>query len=211
GRRKSRKIAERISPQNDVAAVPNSKLRGAIHPAVEALEGRLLLWGTPFLGAPVQLPAMIEAENFDNGAEGTAYHDRSSNNEGLVYRNTGVDVERTDDPLGGGYEVFSIRPGEWTTYTVNAPSTGTYNLDFRINSNAAQSIFHIETEDFANISGSVTIPNTANAWQTISKNVVFLTAGPHLLRIVFDYSTANIIGKMNWFRVAPAAPATPFV
>jgi hypothetical protein len=38
--------------------------------------------GTAYSGTAISLPGRIEAENFDNGGEGVAYHDTTSTNEG---------------------------------------------------------------------------------------------------------------------------------
>ena len=62
-------------------------------PPLERLESRYQLSLTPFNGTPVNLPATIQAENFDNGGEGVAYHDNDAANQGGAYRQTGVDVE----------------------------------------------------------------------------------------------------------------------
>jgi len=48
--------------------------------------------GTPYSGAPINLPGRIEAENFDNGGEAVAYHDTTATNDGGFYRSEGVDV-----------------------------------------------------------------------------------------------------------------------
>jgi hypothetical protein len=37
---------------------------------------------TPFGGTPIPLPGTFEAENFDNGGEGVAYHDNVAGNAG---------------------------------------------------------------------------------------------------------------------------------
>ncbi len=60
---------------------------------------------------PAALPGRIEAEDYDAGGEGVAYHDTTPGNEGGVYRLDDVDIE----PLTGskGYNVGWIRPGEW--------------------------------------------------------------------------------------------------
>ena len=43
---------------------------------------------TPFRGTPASIPGLIEAENFDDGGEGIAYHDLSPANAGGQYRQT---------------------------------------------------------------------------------------------------------------------------
>src|SRR4029453_13891493 len=51
---------------------------------------------------PKPLPGTIQAEDFDNGANGTAYWDSSSGNSGGQYRSTDVDIETSAE---GGYNV----------------------------------------------------------------------------------------------------------
>src|SRR5262249_20201159 len=41
---------------------------------------------TPFSGTPIPLPGTFEAEDFDNGGEGNAYHDNVPGNAGGQYR-----------------------------------------------------------------------------------------------------------------------------
>ena len=50
---------------------------------------------TPYGGTPVALPGLVQAENFDIGAEGVAYHDATPGNKGGAYRSTDVDIEPT--------------------------------------------------------------------------------------------------------------------
>src|SRR5205823_2552587 len=85
--------------------------------------------GTPYSGSPARVPGTIQAENFDNGGEGVAYHDSGPNNLGGAVRQTGVDIEAAS---GGGYDVAWIAAGEWTNYTVNVPSAGTYTVQLRV-------------------------------------------------------------------------------
>lgn len=56
---------------------------------------------TPFGGTAIGLPGRIEAENFDNGGEGVAYHDTTPTaNEGGAYRSEGVDICVCSAPNG---------------------------------------------------------------------------------------------------------------
>src|SRR6185436_12992129 len=65
---------------------------------------------TPYTGTPVTLPGVIEAEHFDDGGEGIAYHDVTAGNSGGAYRRTDVDLEATSDS-GGGYNVGWVSAG----------------------------------------------------------------------------------------------------
>ncbi|MBI4626735.1 MAG: hypothetical protein HY736_26380, partial [Verrucomicrobia bacterium] len=47
----------------------------------------------PFRATIHQIPGTIEAEDFDEGGEGVAYHDHEPKNLGAPYRDTGVDID----------------------------------------------------------------------------------------------------------------------
>src|SRR5439155_1587484 len=92
----------------------------------------LSLSPTPFGGTARALPGTIQAEDFDNGGEGVAYHDVESANYGGAYRTSeGVDIQGTSD-TGGGYNVGWMAPGEWLKYSVNFSASGLYTLSGRI-------------------------------------------------------------------------------
>ena len=56
----------------------------------------------PFGGKPHKIPGLVEAEHYDEGAPGVAYHDNDANNQGAPYRkNTQVDIEKRDDASNG--------------------------------------------------------------------------------------------------------------
>src|SRR5271165_6273532 len=82
-------------------------------PAIDALEQRLVLSATtPFTadGLPWAIaahgPSVIEAENFDYGGEGVAYHSTYARNPGGAYRpNEGIGVEGPFANTGGTYDV----------------------------------------------------------------------------------------------------------
>jgi glucosylceramidase len=166
---------------------------------------------TPFTGTPITVPGTIEAEQFDNGGEGVAYHDQSAGNAGGQYRNTDVDIEATTD-VNGGFDVGWVYPGEWLNYTINVATAGTYTLDARVACPGAGGTFHLEVNGVA-VTGTLTIPNTGGwqAWTSISTPIQ-LTAGTQILRLVFDaVGPSGAIGNVNYLRVsAPASGSTPF-
>jgi subtilisin family serine protease len=157
---------------------------------------------TPFGGTPAAVPGTIEAENFDDGGEGLAYHDTTAGNAGGQYRQTDVDLEATFD---GGlvYSMGYISAGEWVVYSVNVAATGSYTLHVRV---AAASVgggtFHVEV-DGMNVTGALAVPNTGGwqMWQTITKSGIALTAGPHRLRVVVDtVGVSGYLGNLNYLR-----------
>src|SRR5205085_7175110 len=113
-------------------------------------------------GNPAAIPGVIEAENFDNGGDGAAYHDTSSGNNGGAYRSTDVDIEATTD-TGGGYDVGWMTAGEWLNYTVSVSQSGTYMLTARVAASGAGGTLHVEVGG-VNKTGTLTIPNTGG-WQ----------------------------------------------
>src|SRR5688572_7097968 len=69
--------------------------------------------------ASISNGATIQAENYDTGGEGVAYHDTTAGNTGGQYRTEDVDLETCTD-AGGGFNTGWLIDGEWTEYTVNA-------------------------------------------------------------------------------------------
>jgi hypothetical protein len=80
-----------------------------------------------FLGEPLEIPGIIEAEYFDLGGEGIAYHDMDALNTAGAFRpDEGVDIY---DVPGDGYHVGNALPGEWLEYTVDVKREGEYMVD----------------------------------------------------------------------------------
>src|SRR5437667_313903 len=145
-------------------------------------------FGTPFSGTPIAVPGTFEAENFDLGGEGVAYHDNVAGNAGGQYRlNEDVDIILSADALGGGYVVNNFETGEWLAYTVSVAASVQYDIELRASSALSTSAFHIEV-DGKNVTGTVNVPNTGdwNTFQWVGKKDVSLTAGQHVLKIVAD-------------------------
>ncbi|MCK5077480.1 MAG: cellulase family glycosylhydrolase, partial [Calditrichia bacterium] len=81
---------------------------------------------SPYHGTPFQIPATIQAEDYDIGGEGLTYHDTGALNIPGDYRpNEGVDIEERND---GGFHIGYIESGEWVEYTINVPNTAEYNI-----------------------------------------------------------------------------------
>ncbi len=110
----------------------------------------------PFTGSPLAIPGTIQAEDFDGGGEGAAYHDASRGNDGNAYRATDVDIEATAD-AGAGWNVGWAEPGDWLEYTVSIAAAGAYTLEARVASPAAGGTFHVEV-DGINKTGAMSVP-----------------------------------------------------
>lgn len=156
---------------------------------------------SPYSGNPATIPGTIQAEDFDNGGEGLAYHDNSSGNNGGAYRSTDVDIEATAD-TGGGYDVGWTTAGEWLNYSVAVAQSGSYMLTARVAASGAGGTFHVE---FGGVdkTGPLTIPNTGGwqSWIDIS-TTVSLVGGAQPMRIVEDTNGAGgVFGNFNYVRL----------
>lgn len=169
------------------------------------LAGPAVVRQIPFNGVPASTASPIQAENFDQGGEGLAYHDSDISNNGGGYGSVGVDVQATTD-IGGGYNVGWTAAGEWINYSVSVPRSGAYRIDFRVaNGQADAGTFHLEI-DGQNVTGPMVIASTGGwqMWQTVSSKPITVTAGPHLMRIVFDANgTGGAVCNLNWFQLTP--------
>ena len=164
---------------------------------------------TPFSGVPSAIPGTIQAEDFDNGGEGIAYHDGGTGNTGGEYRTTDVDIESATD-TGGGYNVGWMGAGEWLLYSVNVATAGTYTLEARVASSGLGGTFHVEANG-VNVSGTMSVPDTGGwqAWQTITKPVT-LTAGTQSIRVVLDTTgQSGAVCNLNFVRFIAAGGTVP--
>ena len=135
---------------------------------------------------------------------------RPPGNRSDQYRpNQDVDIATTTD-AGSGYEVINTASGEWLRYTVNAAAAGIYTLSAACKALPRRSNSHFELDGVA-VSSSITIPPSASR-QTITKRPT-LTAGTHVLRLVFDANNSGgTAGNWNWFgfalntAISPPAP-----
>jgi len=164
----------------------------------------------PFFGLPQTIPGTIQAESFDGGGEGLAYHDTDTANNGGQYRNISVDIENAGD-AGGGYNVGWTAGGEWLEYTINAAVDGIYALGVRVASSGNAGTFHVEM-DGQSKTGTLTMPNTGGwqTWQTLTKTNLAISAGQHVMRLALDTSGANgTVGNYNYFTFTATSTNPP--
>ena len=152
---------------------------------------------------PREIPGTIEAEHFDNGANGSAYWDSGSGNSGGQYRWTDVDVEGCSQ---GGYNVGWTTPGEWLAYTVSVAAAGTYTFDLRVASSTGGTM-HVRFNG-QDKTGTVSVPSTGGwqTWTTVRKTVT-LAAGTQTMQVVFDSGNVNLNLMNVW--VADSGPNPP--
>lgn len=153
---------------------------------------------TPY--AQATLPGRVQAENYDLGGEGFAYHDTTSRNVGGLYRHDDVDIERVDSG-DSTPNIGWIRAGEWLTYTVNVSRAGTYDATFRVASTKTGRSIDVYLDGETTPRTRVAVPSTVTVPYTGSfetfRNVavpITLPAGWHTIRLYFPLSFFNL----NW-------------
>jgi hypothetical protein len=143
----------------------------------------------PFLGQPHAIPGPVEAEDFDLGGEGVAYHDCDSTNSGGAYRPAdAVDIETATE---GGYDVGWMCAGEWMEYSVDVLQAGPYLIEARVASQSTGGQFHLEF-DGEDKTGDIVVPVTGGwqSWATVAATAD-LAAGEQIMRFVNASTTAE--------------------
>jgi hypothetical protein len=158
----------------------------AIHVFAISAEG-------PYGGTAAAVPGTLQAANYDTGGQGTGYNVTSVNGSANSYRPDGVDLESCSD-TGCGYDIGWTGTGQWFRYTVNVATARTYTVSLRLSSpSGVTDALHIASSSGANLSGSVTAPDTGG-WQTYATETVSiaLPAGQQTLTIYQDNGGWNI-------------------
>jgi hypothetical protein len=151
--------------------------------------------GSPVNGNPIAIAGtgatMFEAEHFDCGGEGVAYHDNVAGNAGNAGFRTDASVDISNS--AEGRVVNNFENGEWLTYTINVAQAGIYDLAIRAANNYAPGAFRIEIDN-ANLTGSVPVGMTGgwDSFQWFTKSGVSLSAGQHVLKLVTEQQYFNV-------------------
>ena len=158
----------------------------------------------------INLPGVMQAEDFDKGSEGMSFHDSDSKNEGDA--NYRTDAEGVDLVKGNGGTVIGYTAAnEWLEYTVNVKEAGKYTCEATVSSGVTGSGFTIALRDNGtSVSlAKINVPQTAsNSWDTykVVKSATFskeLTEGQHIIRITINGANCNI-DKLNFICSQPS-------
>lgn len=152
------------------------------------------------------LPARIQAENFDTGGQGVGYLDSTTANQGGAYR-TGelVDIEATTD-TGGGHNIGWVTPGEYLEYSVNVSQPGLYRIDARVAANDGPDTFEIRATP--SVGAPITRTTNFNAtggfqtWATVNGGNFQLPAGNATIRFTATTNEFNL----NWIEAVLLVP-----
>jgi hypothetical protein len=139
------------------------------------------------------VPSTFEAEDFNCGGEGQAYHDLMAGvNTGQTFRADNevevIDILTDNDTPTGGLAVNHFDTGEWISYSVNVATSGVYHLGILASnspSTAGPGGFSLEV-DGTPVPGSVPVPQTTG-WEDyrwVDAAGVTLEAGVRTIKLV---------------------------
>ncbi len=149
---------------------------------------------TPFETAPIALPGIVEAENFDKGANGVAYSDTDNKNDGGKYRtDCGVDI---GSYANNEFFVGWTSAGEWLDYTVTIEESQKMAWTAKVASGTTGSSFRIYL-GLNDVTGKISVPQSPNSnWSTYTevkgRTKFTLPAGTYKMRFVIEGSSCNI-------------------
>ena len=160
--------------------------------STDSLKITVLPNGTAYGGTPPIIPSTIEAEHYDEGGEGIAYHDTDANNQ--FYRpGEGVDLGAD----GGSVHVLFIIASEWIEYTFEVAEAGNYKFIPYMGTVPGFGNFTmlIDNED---VSGKIRVNGTGSFinFQPFEIKPTYLESGVHVMRFEFDTDFAS--EQKNW-------------
>lgn len=127
------------------------------------------------IGVRTAKPLTIEAEDFDQGGEGVAYHWSNT---------TGGQTYRSDASFATSSNIGWTSNGDWCNYTINVPTTGKYKLTAYVSSGLDNGGSFRLKLDGSNLTDIISVSNTG--WDTYKQvdydKEITLTAGKHVLQ-----------------------------
>ncbi len=148
-------------------------------------------------GTPFVLPGNLEAERFDLGGEGSAYHDTTAGNSGGVFR-TSEDVDIYS--VSPGYAVEAA-DGEWLNFTVNS-TAGETELWARVASALSGGQIKVWLDDA--LLATVDVPQTGSltTWQLVTVSGVNL---PNLMNAKLKLEFVGAF-RLDWIQFTRQVP-----
>lgn len=152
----------------------------------------------PYKGG-TSLPGVLQAENFDSGAESISFHDSDTQSQGgTSYR---TDIGGVDIVTGnGGYAIGYTATGEWLEYTVDVKEAGLYSYDATVSSGSTTSSISIALSDENGVTAltpSIPVPcvqsNNWDNYRTVHGRLTKqLKEGKQIIRINITGGNCNI-------------------
>jgi hypothetical protein len=168
----------------------------------------------PFYAAPfpIGLIQRFEAEDFDHGGEGVAFHRADIEAANNIYRSSNVMIRPAQDipggyllGAGGGFCVTGLKAGDWLEYTLDLQKEGFYDIGVRTASRGMGGSIHIEF-DGEDRTGSIVLPDTKGDldWTTVHAGKVYLEKGIKIMKLfVESVGDSCSAGNINYFEMIP--------
>ncbi|MCQ2221623.1 MAG: endo-1,4-beta-xylanase, partial [Prevotella sp.] len=157
-----------------------------------------------YKNTPQELPGVLQAENFDTGADGIAFHDSNSSKQGTgsSYRTDtgGIDVEKG----GTGYTVGYTEVGEWMEYTVNVKEAGIYSYDIYYSAPSANPEINLALNTAGDLTlltpEKLALPNTGDwsSFKTVHGRLLLpLKEGEQILRLTIAGGSEQYVTNID--------------
>ena len=150
--------------------------------------------GFSYLDFPHPVPGVIEAEFFDKGGEGVAYHNVTQINSRLL--NQGSNCQRPNDSIE--LEIFDDRCvvsrsayKEWLRYTLDIVHEGVYDVDVHYSNAGPKGSMFIALGTSKNIIKEIDLPstNSDSQFEVVTFKNVSLKEGSH--PVIFGFTESN--------------------
>jgi len=162
-------------------------------------------------GAPVEIPSVIQAEEFNAGGPGYSYT--------ATWKHQGVSSFRPQEgpaikqiaPHGepnvipGGYYLSDLPTKAYANYSVHIPKAGSYTFRARVSSQGNGGVIHFNL-DQKPITKPMQIPDTGGSenWTILYFGPVQLPAGDHIIALATDSGgQEGKVGNIDYFSVLP--------
>lgn len=156
-------------------------------------------------GVELKIPGTLQAEEYDGGGEGVAYHDKSIGNSGnFLHRDEDVDFRRSGAASSYIYSITHTMPGEWLKYTTNVQQEAAYRVKLRYVTTTAGTKVNFKVGNVL-VAENVELPVTAdlNAWTDKFFEIPSVTVGEH----EFTLEVVSGTFDMDRMEFAVAQPA----
>ena len=164
----------------------------------------------PFMKTPFTVVGAAEAEQFDKGGEGVAYHSQVDY-QGNDYRRTRASIEACDDQ-GQGYCLTRTLPGDWFGYTFQVRTAGVYTVEARVAAYDPSNTFRMEFYTNGILSYQTTnLTISSTNWQCVSDAQVYLAPGSNWMRLymVATNGSSGYVARLNYLAVYPTITMSP--
>src|SRR5574344_2067083 len=161
----------------------------------------------------MSFPGLIQAENYDVGGEGLAYHDIDLVNEGGLYREDGVDIvgigcDTEGANCTGGFALGYTTTDEWLNYTINVEKEANYMFRANVSSGLDGGSFMLFIDNKP-VTDTIKVPagEDWNTYKFVEGSIGKVTQGKHVLKVLFTGSYVN----MDWILFGSTEQEMPII